>query len=274
MALPYLNISPVAFYVGSFAVRWYALAYIAGFLLGTYLLQKLLNSPTVARPKPFLTAPQAEDLLSYVGLSVIMGGRLGYVLFYRPDYYAQDWHRIYRLWEGGMSFHGGVVGVAIGMSIFAWRHKLSVRSVADAVCVVVPLGLFFGRLANFMNSELYGRVTTVPWAVHFPLPHGGYSELVHPTQLYEAASEGLLLLLLLLYMVCVKAAWQRRGLVAGVFLAGYAVARSVCELWREPDSFLGFVVPWGAGGITQGMLLSAPMLLLGMALILRSKYER
>ncbi|MFC4167689.1 prolipoprotein diacylglyceryl transferase [Teichococcus aestuarii] len=262
LALPFPAIDPVLIEIGPLAIRWYALAYIAGIILGWRLMRRLVALPPVAA-----SAEQVDDFVTWAVLGVILGGRLGYVLFYQTDHYlSAPWEAFY-LWRGGMSFHGGAAGVILALVLFCRRHGLSIRRFGDRLTAVVPIGLFFGRLANFINGELWGRVSDVPWAMVFP--HGG-PEPRHPSQLYQAAMEGLCLFVLLQVLVRIPAIRARRGFTAGAFLAGYGVARIVGELFRQPDAQLGFL--WG--GATMGQLLSIPMVLAGLALMLLAPRDR
>ncbi len=249
-------IDPVLIEIGPFAIRWYALAYIAGIVLGWRLARHLVQwAPKVA------TAEQVDDYVTWVTLGIIAGGRLGYVLFYRPGYYVTaPWEALY-VWQGGMSFHGGALGVIIATWWFARRNSLDWVAFADRVVCVVPIGLFFGRLANFINGELWGRVTDVPWAMVFPT---GGPEPRHPSQLYQAGLEGACLFILLMVLARSERIRARPGVLSGAFLAGYGVARSLGELFRQPDAHLGFLV----AGATMGLLLSVPMILAGAWLIL------
>jgi phosphatidylglycerol---prolipoprotein diacylglyceryl transferase len=258
LALPFPAIDPVLIEIGPFAIRWYALAYIAGLVLGWQCLKRL-----VQRPGWRLTPAEIDDFLVYVTLGVVIGGRLGYVLFYRPGFYLEQPLEALAVWHGGMSFHGGVLGVVGAAALFGHLRRRSVLEIADAVCAAAPIGLFFGRIANFINGELFGRVSDVPWAVVFP--YGG-PEPRHPSQLYEAGLEGLLLFAVMSWF-----AWRPRepgsdGRLAGIFLIGYGLARSFAELFREPDAHLGYLV----GGLTMGQLLSLPMIVLGALLVVRS----
>ena len=255
LALPFPAIDPVLIEVGPLAIRWYALAYVAGLLGGWRYLRHVgaLTPPAIGRE-------QTDDLLVWATLAVVLGGRLGYVLFYQPDFYAANPMQVLAVWRGGMSFHGGLVGVVLAIVLFARRHGLPVVMLGDRVATVAPIGLFFGRVANFINGELYGRVTDVPWAMVFP--HGG-PQPRHPSQLYEAALEGLVLLAILAVMVRIPAVRSRPGLLGGTFCAGYALARAFVELFRQPDAHLGFLFM----GATMGQLLSLPLLLFGIALI-------
>ena len=269
MAFDFPNIDPIALQIGPLIIRWYALAYIAGLFGGLQYVTLLLKK----RPPlhmPSFDKKSLEDLFSYVALGVILGGRLGYVLFYKPDYYFLNPIDILKVWQGGMSFHGGLLGVIIGIIIFASRRRLKPLEIGDYVCAAVPIGLFFGRIANFINAELYGRVTDVAWAVRFPT-YNGYTLPRHPSQLYEAMTEGLILFIILHFILYYTHALGKKGLATGVFLTGYAIARIFSEFYREPDAFLGFVITAGGAGITQGMILSIPMLLIGLWLILSAK---
>jgi phosphatidylglycerol:prolipoprotein diacylglycerol transferase len=258
LALPFPAIDPILIEIGPFAIRWYALAYIAGLVVGWQYVKRL-----VQRPGWQLTPTDVDDLLVYITLGVVVGGRLGYVLFYRPGYYLGNPLEALAVWHGGMSFHGGVLGVVAAAALFAHLRERCTLEIADAVCAAAPIGLFFGRIANFINGELFGRVSDVPWAVVFP--HGG-GEPRHPSQLYEAGLEGALL-----FGVMIWFAWGPRepgagGRLSGIFLIGYGLARSFVELFREPDAHLGFLI----GGLTMGQLLSLPMIVIGALLVARS----
>ena len=256
-ALAFPTIDPVAVEIGPVAIRWYALSYVVGLVLGWQYVRYLAG-----RCIEGLTKRHADDLLVWGTLGVVLGGRLGYVLFYQPGYYFSNPAEIFVIWQGGMSFHGGALGVLVVVVLYARIMKLNLLSVADAICAQVPIGLFLGRVANFINGELYGRVSDAPWAMVFP---GGGTEPRHPSQLYEAVLEGIVLFAVLAVAVHMKRIAQRPGTVAGMFFVGYGVARIVGELFREPDAFLGFIV----SGITMGQLLSLPMIVLGLFLILR-----
>lgn len=258
--------------LGPFALRWYALAYIAGLLLGwRYMVLLIRNEKlwaTKARPA---TEPQLDDFLFWATLGVILGGRIGYVLFYKPDMIWLNPGEIVAIWHGGMSFHGGLIGVALAIWWFAKKHKTPLFSLADLVACAAPIGLFFGRLANFVNAELYGRETTVPWAVQFPqtgvLGELAYTSPRHPSQLYEAFLEGLVLFALLRFATHNRAALQKPGLVTGLFLAGYGTFRLLVEFVREPDQHMPEAL---RGYITMGMLLCLPMIALGLWLMRRA----
>jgi phosphatidylglycerol:prolipoprotein diacylglycerol transferase len=246
--------------LGPFAIRWYALAYILGILLGWLYARAIIrNEKLWGGPAP-MTAVDFDDFIVWVTLGVILGGRLGYVLFYNPEYFAAHPLEALQLWKGGMSFHGGFTGCVVAVVLFAKSRGIPVLSLGDVTCAVGPIGLFLGRLANFINGELWGRPSDVPWAMVFPT--GGQVPR-HPSQLYEAALEGLLLFVVLGLLVR-GGALKRPGLIIGAFAIGYALTRSFAELFREPDAQLGFL--WG--GLTMGMVLSLPMLLFGMVLIM------
>lgn len=260
MALAFPDIDPVAIAIGPIAIRWYALAYIAG-IVGGWKYAAYLN----AGPIRTMGREALDDFVVWVTMGIILGGRLGYVLFYKPAYYLAEPLEALMLWRGGMSFHGGMLGVIIAIIAYARRNALDLFRVGDLVTCVVPIGLFFGRVANFINGELFGRVAPdVPWAMVFP--HGG-PEPRHPSQIYQASLEGIALFVLLLVLSRRPDVCARRGMLAGVFLAGYGVARCTGELFREPDSFLGFI--WGP--LTMGMLLSLPMVAVGVWLVASSR---
>ena len=282
LAIPYPNISPemVGFDIGTLhlAIRWYALAYITGLVLGWRYCLALAKRPPIV-----MKAIDIDDFLVWATIGVVLGGRLGYVLFYRPAFYLADPLEAFQLWHGGMSFHGGCAGVVIAMALFARRRAIPFLCLADIVACAEPIGQFFGRIANFINGELWGRPTDVPWAMVFP--HDPQLLPRHPSQLYQAVLEGLLLLVLL-YVLQRRGLRQRPGATAGVFLIGYAVMRSIGELFREPDQQLGFLDdflrsdqvpallhPLAAlvQGVTMGQLLSAPMILAGIWMIWRAK---
>jgi phosphatidylglycerol:prolipoprotein diacylglycerol transferase len=257
-ALPFPTIDPVMIQIGPLAIRWYALAYIAGLVIGWRYLRLL-----VQRPGWRIDLTDLDDLLLYVTLGVVLGGRLGYILFYRPDFYLAEPLAMLKVWEGGMSFHGGAAGVILALWLFAWQRGRSFLEIGDAVCCAVPIGLLFGRIANFINGELFGRPSDVPWAMVFP--RGGPLPR-HPSQLYEAALEGLLLFLVLAWLARGAYRVEHAGRLAGVFLLGYGLARSFVELFREPDAQLGYLFQ----GLTMGQLLSVPMIAVGLFLVARS----
>lgn len=261
MLLP--DIDPVAFSIGPLVIRWYALAYIGGLLIGWAYARRLA---TETRLWGALRAPdpaEVDDLLVYAALGVVIGGRLGFVLFYKPGFYFANPLEILQTWKGGMSFHGGLFGAAAAVFLFARRRGLEPFAMADLAAVVTPIGLLLGRIANFVKGELWGRPAEVPWAVIFP---DAGRELRHPSQLYEAGLEGLLLLIVLGVLVR-RVGFSRPGLLAGIFGMVYASARFFVEFFREPDRYLGFLA---GGWLTMGMALSVPMFLAGFWLVRRA----
>jgi len=257
--LPFPAINPILLQWGPLAIRWYAIAYIAGLILGWALIRRVVADDRLwggaARP----SRDSIDDLLVYCALGVVIGGRLGNVLFYDPGHYFSHPLEILEVWQGGMAFHGGLIGAFVGVVLFARRYEAPLFTVLDLASLVAPIGIFFGRIANFIKPELWGRPTDVPWAMIFPkagpIPR-------HPSQLYEAALEGVVLFIVLAVLVrC--GGLKRPGITAGVFALGYGMARTTCELFREPDLQLGFL--WG--GLTMGMLLSIPLMLAGIALL-------
>jgi phosphatidylglycerol:prolipoprotein diacylglycerol transferase len=250
---------PVIFSIGPFAIRWYALAYIAGLFAGVWYARW-----SVKRSPALMTQVQVDDFLLWVLGGVVLGGRLGYVLFYKPAEYLADPLSIFKTWEGGMSFHGGLLGVTLAIILYARHIKVNQWYVADIVAIAAPIGIALGRLANFVNGELWGRAADVPWAMVFPndelqLPR-------HPSQLYQFALEGVALLVILHLLWRNDRIRNRPGILTGVFWIGYGVFRIVGELFREPDRFLGFLL----GGATMGQLLSIPMVLFGLYCIWRA----
>jgi phosphatidylglycerol:prolipoprotein diacylglycerol transferase len=261
LVLPIPAFDPVLVSIGPFSIRWYALAYIAGILLGWFYARALIRAEELWAGKPALTLEDFDDFILWVTLGIILGGRIGYVLFYNLPYYAAHPLEVFELWNGGMSFHGGFLGCVAAVMLFGWKREVSILSLGDLTCAAAPIGLFLGRLANFVNGELWGRPTDVPWAMVFPSPDAGPLPR-HPSQIYEATLEGLLLFTLL-YLLIRRGALKRPGLILGAFALLYALARSFCEFFREPDKQLGFL--WG--NMTMGMLLSIPLALAGIILI-------
>jgi phosphatidylglycerol:prolipoprotein diacylglycerol transferase len=258
---------PVAFAIGPFVVRWYALAYIGGIVLGWIYARALIKNEKLWRGSSPITLAQMDDFVLWVTIGIIVGGRTGYVLFYNPAFFAQHPAEILELWKGGMSFHGGFLGCVIAVMAFARLNHISILSLGDITTAVGPIGLFLGRIANFINSELWGRAADpdLPWAMIFP--NGGPIPR-HPSQLYEAALEGVVLFTILAVMIRMGAL-KRPGLILGSFIAIYGIARIIGEFFREPDPQLGFL--WG--GLTMGMLLSVPMIIAG-ALIIVAAWRR
>jgi len=255
--LPFPEINPVLVSIGPFSIRWYALAYIVGILAGWYYARRIIAAKTLWGGTAPFTVTDFDDFIIWITLGIIAGGRIGYVLFYNLPHFAAHPLEIFALWTGGMSFHGGIIGCIIVTVLFALRRGIPILSLGDVTLAVAPIGLFLGRIANFINGELWGRPTDVPWAMVFP---SGGPLPRHPSQLYEATLEGLLLLVVLGIMVRLGAL-KRPGLVTGTFAVAYGAVRIFCEFFREPDAQLGFL--WG--GLTMGMLLSIPLILAGVA---------
>jgi phosphatidylglycerol:prolipoprotein diacylglycerol transferase len=260
LAIPYPAIDPVLVHLGPLAIRWYALAYIVGLLLGwRYCLALVKRPPIIAEVQ------DVDDFLVWATLGVVLGGRIGYVLFYNLPQYLENPLDIFAVWHGGMSFHGGALGVIIALALFCRQRGINFLAFSDIVVSAVPIGLFFGRIANFINGELWGRVTDVPWAMAFPT---GGPEPRHPSQLYEAGLEGIVLFLILAVLLRMPGVRQRPGILSGVFLMGYAVSRIFVEFFREPDAQLGYIF---FNVITMGQILSVPLLLVGLWLVLRAR---
>jgi len=287
LALPFPAVDPALFTLDlgfmQFSLRWYALAYIGGLALGWRIVWMLMRRPMLwpGRVAP-MTPDQPEELLTWMALGVIAGGRLGFVLFYQPEYYLAHPLEALMIWRGGMSFHGGFLGVVLAGALWARRHDAPMASVGDAVALAAPPGILFGRLANFINGELWGRPTSAPWGMVFPTAD---AQPRHPSQLYEAALEGLLLGAVMLWLALARGWLRTPGAMVGVFLAGYGGARAFVENFRQGD--LQFVTPlnphghfWRFGegpealGLTMGQILSLPMLALGLALVARARARR
>jgi phosphatidylglycerol:prolipoprotein diacylglycerol transferase len=261
--LPFPAFDPVLISIGPFAIRWYALAYIVGILGGWLYARAIVRSPSLwGGPAP-LTVVDYDDFVLWVTLGIILGGRTGYVLFYNGPYFAAHPFEVFELWKGGMSFHGGFLGCVLAVVLFARHRGLSILSLGDITCAVAPIGIFLGRIANFINGELWGRPSDVPWAMVFP---GAGPLPRHPSQLYEATLEGLVLLGVLALLMR-AGALKRPGTVIGAFAIFYGCARLFCEFFREPDIQLGFL--WG--GLTMGMLLSLPLILAGVIFIVAAR---
>ncbi|MHC2001080.1 prolipoprotein diacylglyceryl transferase [Methylobacterium sp. CM6241] len=267
LALPFPAIDPVAVAIGPITIKWYALSYIAGLVGGWFYARRLVAADrfwgVVRRP----SLNDIDDLIVWVALGVVLGGRIGYVLFYNLPLYLDDPLEILAIRNGGMSFHGGFLGAVLAMVLFARSRKLSPYTLLDLAAVVVPIGLFFGRIANFVNGELWGRIAPdFAYAVVFP---SGGPLARHPSQLYEAATEGALLFVVMALAVR-RFGFRKPGLLGGIFVLGYALARTFCEFFREPDRQLGYLFgtgDWRYGGITMGMLLCVPMALIGLTYI-------
>ena len=257
-----LGLDPIALDLGFFQLRWYSLAYLAGIVVGWWYLLKLID-----RPGAPLARRHADDMVFYATLGILLGGRLGYVLFYRPEFYLENPAEIVQLWDGGMSFHGGVIGVSLGILWMARKHDLSWLRIHDYVACCVPFGLFFGRLANFVNGELWGRASDLPWAMIFPT---GGEVPRHPSQLYEAILEGPVLFLILWFLFWKTDARYQPGKLVGTFILGYGLARFAVEFVRQPDAGLEHL-SWG---LSMGQTLSTPMILGGLYLIATAKRRR
>jgi phosphatidylglycerol:prolipoprotein diacylglycerol transferase len=255
--IPYPAFDPVLVRIGPFSIRWYALAYISGLVIGWWAMRRLvLLAPAVA------TKVLVDDFLTWATLGVVLGGRLGYVLFYQPALYLAHPLDILQVWNGGMSFHGGMLGVIVALVIYCHRNAIPLLGFADRLAIVSPIGLGLGRIANFINGELWGRPAPgVPWAMIFPRDPDQIPR--HPSQLYQAFMEGLLLFLLVFTLSRFKSLRARFGYLTGAFLVGYGIARIIGEFFREPDPFLGYL--WA--GATMGQILSFPMILAGGGLI-------
>ena len=265
-----LGLSPVALDLGFFELRWYSLAYLAGIFVGYWYLLKLIKQPGAP-----MARRHADDMVFYAALGIILGGRLGYVLFYNPGYYLENPLDILKLWDGGMSFHGGVLGTTLGILYLARKEGLPWLRIHDYVACCVPFGLFFGRLANFVNHELWGAPTNVPWAVRFPEVVAGLTALGpprHPSQLYEAALEGIVLFLILAWMFWRTEARYQPGKLVGAFIFFYGIFRFAIEFVREPDTQL--VEFAQSTGLHMGQWLSLPMILGGLYLMLTAKKRR
>ena len=288
--LNFPDLSPELFSISlfgmEFALRWYALAYIAGILIAWRMALSALRRPALWPGEvPPLRKEQLEDLVTWIILGVILGGRLGFVLFYQPGYYLSHPLDILKVWQGGMAFHGGLLGVVVAAYLYARRHNIPALSLADLIAHTVPPGLLLGRLANFINAELWGRPSDAPWAVIFPgMAAQDCPGVVagmcarHPSQLYEAALEGILLGALLLWLAYRRGAFRKPGLITGVFLTGYGASRFIVEFFRQPDAqFVSPGNPLGLAwhvdgyGLTMGQLLSLPMIALGLWFALRAR---
>jgi phosphatidylglycerol:prolipoprotein diacylglycerol transferase len=259
LVLPFPVFDPVAVQVGPLAIRWYALAYVAGIVLGWIFARALVRREALWGTRPRPTLREIDDLVTWVTIGVVLGGRLGFVLIYNPGYYVDHPLEALMLWRGGMAFHGGLLGVIVAVLVFCRVRGISPVAVFDILAGVVPIGLFFGRIANFINGELWGRPSDVPWAMVFP---GAGPEPRHPSQLYQAALEGLVLFAIVIVAVRMGAL-RRPGLALGIFGAGYGVARIIGEIFRQYDPQIGLIF----GVLTMGMILSIPMVLVGAAFI-------
>ena len=289
-AVSFPNISPEIFAIEVFgfnlALRWYALSYIVGIALGWMVIAAMIRRPHLwPNDTPPLEHRHLEDLLTYIVVGVIVGGRLGFVTFYQPAYYLQNPLEIPMIWTGGMSFHGGFIGVVLAVILFSRKHKIPLPHLSDVIALAATPAIFLVRCANFVNGELWGRPTDAPWGVIFPSEAAQHCPTVaeilcarHPSQLYEATLEGLILGLLLLYLCVWRGAFKLPWLTTGVFLAGYGASRFLVEFFRQPDAQfrgpenpLGWALDFGSWGVTMGQLLSTPMIALGLIVIMMAK---
>lgn len=277
--LPFPDLDPIAINLGPIPVHWYGLAYVAGILLGWFYARRLLdNSALWPNNSAPMTRQHLDDFILWVAIGIVFGGRIGYILFYDLDKVLADPIRAIQINKGGMSFHGGLAGTTIAMFLFAKRSKIPVWSMFDIVAAVAPIGLFFGRIANFVNGELWGRVTDVPWAMVFCSPHviAAHDGICpagpdprHPSQLYEAGIEGIVLFLLLFILTRWALALKKPGTVSGIFVIGYAFSRIFVEFFRQPDEQLGYLL--GTNWLTMGMVLSLPMVAIGLWAVIRAR---
>ena len=285
------SLAGMDFGLGGFelALRWYALAYIAGILLASWVMRRALRRPVLwPQERPAFSESNLDDLITWLIFGIIIGGRLGYVLFYNPSYYLANPAAALRIFDGGMSFHGGFLGVVAAGLLFCRKHKIPLLKASDVMAASAPAGLLFGRLANFINAELWGRETTLPWGVIFP---GVDAQTCveaatglcarHPSQLYEALGEGLILGAVLLYLLFRTGALRRSGLLTGIFLTGYGLTRFMVEWVRQPDAQfqtmdnpIGYAVQLGPTGLTMGQILTLPMLLAGLWLIQKARAKQ
>jgi phosphatidylglycerol:prolipoprotein diacylglycerol transferase len=267
MAISFPAIDPVAIALGPVQIRWYGLAYLAGLTLGWLYMRRLLSTPALwSGGQPPMKPSQADDFLLWATFGTVVGGRLGYVLFYEPGTFFADPARIFAVWEGGMSFHGGFLGVALAIILFARYNRIVLLSLGDIAAASVPFGLFFGRIANFINGELYGKITNVPWAMVFPehlLNAGDAVASRHPSQFYQAFLEGIVLFLVIRFFTHRRGALKQPGLCVGIFMCGYALARITGEVFREWDYTRFFTTPY----FSTGQVYSIPMLIAGIVLI-------
>lgn len=256
-----LNIDPVAISIGPINIYWYGIAYMLGMLLGLYYAKKIVNKQKINSDLS-IDQRDIDEIFLWIVVGIILGSRIGYALFYNIDFYIANPISIFALWKGGMSFHGGVIGVLVAIISYSYVYKKPILELGDVICAVVPIGLFFGRIANFINGELWGKVTNVPWGVVFPRA-GEYPR--HPSQLYEAGLEGILLFIILAALIASKGL-KKRGLISGYFLLIYSLSRILIEFFREPDHHIGYIIP----NVTMGIILSIPLMLIGLILVINS----
>ena len=270
MALPFPTIDPVAIAVGPVELRWYGLAYLAGLVLGWLYMRALARNADIWGGSAPITPAKVDDFLIWATIGTIVGGRLGFVLFYEPSFFLQHPQQIFAIWGGGMAFHGGLLGVGLATYIFARRNGIPVVSLMDLAAAAAPFGLFFGRIANFINGEIYGRLSDMPWAVEFParvLAEGHAVGPRHPTQLYEALLEGIVLFIALRYLTHRRGALMRPGIIVGTFLMIYGAARIFAEFFKEWDYGQFFTTSY----FSTGMVYSLPMIALGLYFYMRAQ---
>jgi len=259
------NFDPVLIDLGLFQIRWYSIAYILGIIIGWVYATKLIKLTTINKYNfEQIKTSQFDDLVIYLIIGIILGGRLGYVIFYNFEYYSQNFFEIFKLWRGGMSFHGGLLGVIISIIFFSKKTKTNFFKFADIVSCVAPIGLFLGRVANFINGELYGKISTLPWAIIFP---NGGSVARHPSQIYEAILEGIILFILINYLALKKQLLFKAGYISGLFLVSYSILRIFSEIFREPDLHLGLFFNY----FSLGTVLSIVTLVAGLIIIMSAK---
>ena len=259
------NFDPVLIDLGLFQIRWYSIAYILGIIIGWMYAAKIIKLTTINKYNfRQIKTPHFNDLIIYLVIGIVLGGRLGYVLFYNLEYYSQNLFEIFKLWQGGMSFHGGLLGVIVSIIFFSKKTKTNFFKFADIVSCVAPIGIFLGRIANFINGELYGKISTLPWAIIFP---NGGSVARHPSQIYEAILEGIILFILINYLALKKQLLFKTGYISGLFLVSYSILRILAEIFREPDIHLGLFFNY----FSLGTLLSMATLIVGFVIFMSAK---
>ena len=259
------NFDPVLIDLGLFQIRWYSIAYILGIIIGWMYATKIIKLTTINKYNfEQIKISHFNDLIIYLLIGIVLGGRLGYVFFYNLEYYSQNFFEIFKLWQGGMSFHGGLLGVIVSIVFFSKKTKTNFFKFTDIVSCVAPIGIFLGRIANFINGELYGKISTLPWAIIFP---SGGSDARHPSQIYEAILEGIILFILINYLALKKQLLFKTGYISGFFLVSYSILRILSEIFREPDIHLGLFFNY----FSLGTLLSMATLVTGLAIIMTAK---
>ena len=259
------NFDPVLIDLGLFQIRWYSIAYILGIVIGWVYANKIIKLTTINKYNfEQIKTTHLNDLIIYLVIGIVLGGRLGYVFFYNFEYYSQNFIEIFKLWQGGMSFHGGLLGVIVSIIFFSKKIKINFFKFADIVSCVAPIGIFLGRIANFINGELYGKISTVPWGIIFP---DGGSVARHPSQIYEAFLEGIILFILINYLALKKQLLFKTGYISGLFLVSYSILRILSEIFREPDIHLGLFFNY----FSLGTLLSMLTFIIGLVIIISTK---